>query len=79
MYVLCPAIARDRGGWTPLHYAISTGGTEVAKLLIEALIDKGADLNAKDNNGRTPLHFASEKGNTEIANLLKGYVKSSDS
>jgi len=46
--------ARDKDGWTPLHYACAREKTAVVKMLIE----RGADLNAPDNEGVTPLHRA---------------------
>ena len=35
---------RHQVGWTTLHYAASSGHTEVAKLLL----DRGVDVNSKD-------------------------------
>jgi ankyrin repeat protein len=46
--------AKSRYGSTPLHYACKVGKTEV----VEALLEKGADLHAKDNDGSTPLLLA---------------------
>ncbi|MBR9983340.1 MAG: ankyrin repeat domain-containing protein [Wolbachia endosymbiont of Homalodisca vitripennis] len=67
---------RDHNGQTPLHYAIQSGNTEVAKYLI----DHGANLNVHDNYYqktntkyvyyKTPLHYAIESGNIEIAKYL---------
>lgn len=68
--------ARDHNGQTPLHYAIQSGNTEVAKYLI----DNGANLNIQDNYYqktntqyvyyKSPLHYAVESGDTEIAKYL---------
>lgn len=52
--------AKDRCGWTPLHYSARPKGqhadpslsTACVKLLIEA----GADVNAEDRDGLTPMH-----------------------
>ena len=45
----------DRGnGFTPLHWAVITGRTN----LVFWLIEKGADVNAADPLGMTPLHKA---------------------
>jgi ankyrin repeat protein len=37
---------------------------------VQALLAKGADVNAKINDGRTALICASEEGHSEIAQLL---------
>jgi ankyrin repeat protein len=47
--------------------AASTGDTEK----VQALLAKGADVNAKDNKGRTALMGANKKGHKEIVQLLK--------
>lgn len=44
--------ARDRRGWTPLHFAARTGCAETIALLLVA----GADPNVPDEGGVTPLH-----------------------
>ena len=54
-------------GWTPLHYAVVWGHTEVA----EMLIDKGADVNAMDKEGRTPLALAVMTAHKAVATLLR--------
>lgn len=41
-------------GWTALHYAASTGQTEMTRFLIK----KGADVNARTRRGVTPLYMA---------------------
>ena len=56
--------AKDKHGWTPLHYAACDGHKEIAELLIA----KGADVNDMDAlSGWTPLDYA----NGEIADLLR--------
>jgi ankyrin repeat protein len=40
------------------------------ELLIKALLEKGADVNAKDNLRRTPLWVAAEKGYEAVVKLL---------
>jgi hypothetical protein len=60
------ANAKDRGGWTPLHWAAFWGHVDVAKLLLE----HGADVNARDEDSRTPLHVAAAGGHAEVARLL---------
>jgi ankyrin repeat protein len=58
--------AKDRFGFTPLHYTALNGHFEVVKLLIE----RGADVNAKTNGGWTPLRFAAIYGHFEVVKLL---------
>lgn len=41
-------------GWTALHYAASTGQTQMTRFLI----DKGANVNAQTERGVTPLYMA---------------------
>jgi len=58
--------ARDHWGATPLHYAVWTDQTEVARqLLLE-----GANPNAQDCVGATPLHYAAIRGNTGVVVAL---------
>lgn len=60
--------AKDKGGMTPLHLAMSVFSNKEA---VELLIAKGAEVNAKDNYGATPLHIALSKlGNKDIVKLL---------
>ena len=47
--------------------AAKKGHTET----VEALLDKGADINAKDKYGKTVLMRAEYAGQTEIVRLLK--------
>lgn len=53
-------------GWRSLHYAISCGSDDVARLLIE----KGADVNAIADDGTTPLILAVKNDDVFIAKLL---------
>ncbi len=54
-------------GWTPLHYAASSGKTRAA----ERLLEKGASVNARAHFlEATPLHFAAERGHADIVELL---------
>ena len=53
-------------GMTALHIAASNGH----KPLVEALIERGSDLDAREDTGRTPLHAACFRGQLEIVELL---------
>jgi ankyrin repeat protein len=56
----------NKTGWTPLHYAASTGQVAVIKLLIE----NNAYIDAESPNGSTPLMMASMYGTGEAVKLL---------
>ncbi|KAL2012474.1 hypothetical protein VTN00DRAFT_5192 [Thermoascus crustaceus] len=57
---------RTRRGLTPLSRAAEKGH----EVVVELLIDKGADLEAKDKSGRTPLHSAAVRGHESVVKLL---------
>jgi len=63
-------IARDadinKPGWTPLHYAATTGQVAIIKVLLE----KSAFIDAQSPNGTTPLMMAAMYGSTEAVKLL---------
>ncbi|WP_333023629.1 ankyrin repeat domain-containing protein [Wolbachia endosymbiont of Pentidionis agamae] len=52
--------------WTPLHFAIVLGNTNIVRALIRAK----ADINKADKNGQTPLHFATLSGKYWITKYL---------
>ena len=56
----------NKTGWTPLHYAASTGQVAVIRLLIE----NHAYIDAESPNGSTPLMLASMYGTAEAVKLL---------
>lgn len=56
----------NKTGWTPLHYAASTGQTKV----IAALLLNHAYIDAESPNGTTPLMMASMYGTPEAVQLL---------
>jgi len=59
---------KDKGGYTPLHWAAFRGHKEVAELLIA----KGADVNTRNDRGWTPLDFAlNVKNGGAIADFLR--------
>ena len=60
------AVSAHAADDSPLFEAVKMG--DIAA--VEALLAKGADVNAKDKYGGTPLHVASKKGKKDIAELL---------
>lgn len=59
--------AKDKNGFTALHWAAWSGLTECCTLLMNA----GLDMNQAEDNGYTPLMLAALRGNDElVANLL---------
>lgn len=62
------AIGRNGMANTPLHAALASNRSDVARLLIKA----GADVSIGDGAGWTPLHLAAANGNRElVAELLE--------
>ena len=56
----------NKTGWTPLHYAASTGQVKMIALLLE----NHAYIDAESPNGSTPLMMASMYGSPESVKLL---------
>jgi ankyrin repeat protein len=56
----------NKPGWTPLHYAASTGQVAV----IEFLLDNSAYIDAESPNGSTPLMMAAMYGSPEAVKHL---------
>ncbi|MCG1042397.1 ankyrin repeat domain-containing protein [Mycetohabitans sp. B8] len=56
----------NKSGWTPLHYAATTGQDKIVKLLI----DHCAYIDAASPNGTTPLMMAVRGGHITTVKLL---------
>lgn len=56
----------NKPGWTPLHYAASTGQVGV----IEFLLEQSAYIDAESPNGTTPLMMAAMYGSPEAVKVL---------
>jgi uncharacterized protein len=61
--------ARDRDGFSPLHFAAQEHAVAIARLLI----DSGADFDAVNIHGNTPLFTAvfNSRGRGEMIELLR--------
>ena len=58
--------AKDKYGYTLLHYACSNGYESIVSILLE----KGVNVSEKDNCGWTPLHHACSNGYGSIVSIL---------
>lgn len=58
--------AVNKTGWTPLHYAATSGQLTIMKVLL----DHYAFIDAQSPNGTTPLMMAAMYGSTEAVKLL---------
>jgi uncharacterized protein len=56
----------NKTGWTPLHYASTSGHVAVMQLLL----DNSAYIDAESPNGTTPLMMAAHYGSAEAVRLL---------
>ena len=70
MEVCRKLIARDadvnKPGWTPLHYAATSGHVDIMRLLL----DNNAYIDAASPNGSTPLMMAAMYGTTDAVKAL---------
>ena len=53
-----------------LHACVASGNAAARLPIAQALLAKGADVNAKHPGGYTPLHAAAQNGDLELARLL---------
>jgi len=53
---------RNDDGSTPLHVACEVGDP----VIVEQMLEDGADVNVTDKNGRAPLHIACKWGHTNV-------------
>lgn len=56
----------NKTGWTPLHYAATSGHVGI----IQLLLDRHAFIDARSPNGTTPLMMAARYGSEEATRLL---------
>jgi ankyrin repeat protein len=56
--------AKNRFGYTPLHFAADRGHIEIVRLLC----DHGADIEARDYDECRPLHEAAYHGHISVVN-----------
>ncbi|KAL3656742.1 hypothetical protein V7S43_018405 [Phytophthora oleae] len=66
--------ARSDRGKTALHYAISDGLCEAARVLLDA----GASIDAQDEDGRSPLYCAVQERSLLVIHLLLNHRASID-
>lgn len=62
--------ATDHNGLTVLHHALIGLGGKSVDMMIEALLEKGVDVNVPDREGRRPLHYCVEYNNCSAAKIL---------
>jgi len=56
---------------TPLHLALELPDRFLRKLIVESLLDAGADISVKDKNGETPLDIASRLSDSELEGVMR--------
>lgn len=63
------ACIQDNAGYTPLHEAVAANQL----LIVEILLEYGANPNTVSSDGTRPIHDAAEYGNIELCRLLLQY------
>ncbi len=58
----------NQAGHSIIHRASALGNRE----MVNALIEKGVDLNKRSGKGKTPLDYAAKYGHKDVADYLKG-------
>ena len=56
----------NKPGWTPLHYAATSGGIDMIRLLLW----RHAEVDARSPNGSTPLMMAARYGKVDAVQML---------
>ena len=56
--------------YTPLHLAANKGHL----IVVEYLVDHGADILSENINGEIPLHLASRRGHLKVVEFLKRII-----
>ncbi|KAK3380887.1 hypothetical protein B0H63DRAFT_376903, partial [Podospora didyma] len=72
---------RDKGGWTPLHYACQFGFSDEHRdqaAAARVLLDNKADVHARTNSGRTALMIAIQSANRFAVELLLDFGATHD-
>ena len=57
------------GEWSPLALAADCGYRDV----VDALIERGAEVNNFDKDGYSPITWASQRGHQDIAHILQAH------
>jgi ankyrin repeat protein len=61
--------AKNRQGNTPLHLSAANG----SRVIVEALIARGVDLQARNQEDQTALMLAEARGHIDVVQLLTSH------